>query len=76
MRQGDDVGAVDAHELVCGQLSDQILQTIQHDNGLVCICQMEFDVFAHALDINDLASVYTDDASVCLEVKDKVFFPG
>ena len=54
MGQGDDIGPVDAHELLRGELLHQALEAVQHHQGSGVPFAVNLDVFAHALHIHNL----------------------
>jgi len=46
MRERDDIGTVDAHETVGGQLFNEVFKTVKHDDGGIRVCQMNLDILA------------------------------
>ena len=62
----DDVGTVDAHEIL-GQALLHLLHGKQGDDGLGVALHPHLEVFAHGLDIADVADGDLDDAIVGLE---------
>ena len=76
MPQGNDIGAVDAHEAVGRQLFDEVFQAVEDDDRRLRIDQEDLDIFAHALHIEDLADIDAEGPVVRLEVEDRVRLPG
>ena len=70
--QIDDIGAVYAHKIV-GQSFFHLLHGQQGDNGLGIALQIDFQVFAHGLDVADVADVDLDNAVFGLEENGVVF---
>lgn len=55
--QGDDVGTVDAHELVGGKFLYQALEAVQDDERVRLAVQVDFHVLAHALNVADIGQL-------------------
>ena len=62
----DDVGTVDAHEIV-GQMFLHLLHGKEGDDGLGLALNPDFQILAHAFDVADVGDADLDDAVVGLE---------